>query len=247
MLPCINNRHVSSFCFFFTSGLEKRIRDNKAKHLFDIDGDICHHIHNATKQFCKPFENFVEKLFIDIYNDFKWSPDLRDILREICEMIGLGFTMPERFIAHRWLSCYDLALSTMRLWDAYQIFYYGFLSSSMKLTYKAVLIRLMKKHNLSQADRDKIRERHGKLTSKKLTDDGAARKKRIFEKVLYQAPKSLAILHLYKATLPLLKSYVCLFQSKTPLIHKAHDEQEKLFKNFLACYLKSEYLISFKC
>ena len=43
------------------SGLEKRLRD-KAPHLLDIDGDVCHHIHNTVKVFCKPFENFVEKL-----------------------------------------------------------------------------------------------------------------------------------------------------------------------------------------
>jgi hypothetical protein len=37
------------------SGPETRLRNKKAAHLLDIDGDTCHRIHNAAKGFCKPF------------------------------------------------------------------------------------------------------------------------------------------------------------------------------------------------
>ena len=37
------------------SGFETRIRDSRAHHLLDIDGDACHHIHNASKS---TFESF---------------------------------------------------------------------------------------------------------------------------------------------------------------------------------------------
>lgn len=37
------------------SGLETRIRQNKAPHLLNIDGDICHHVHNTCKSFVSPF------------------------------------------------------------------------------------------------------------------------------------------------------------------------------------------------
>ena len=80
---------------FCVKGFEKRIRDNKAPHLVDIDGDICHHVHNATKQFCKPFDKYVERLFNDLHNDMKWSPDLREALSTICELIGISFTMTQ--------------------------------------------------------------------------------------------------------------------------------------------------------
>ena len=36
------------------SGLEVRLRE-KAPHLLDIDGDMCHHMHNAVKKFCSFF------------------------------------------------------------------------------------------------------------------------------------------------------------------------------------------------
>ena len=47
------------------SGLETRIRNEKAPHLLDIDGDSCHHIHNASKIFSKPFDGYVEEYLRD--------------------------------------------------------------------------------------------------------------------------------------------------------------------------------------
>ena len=226
------------------TGLEKRIRDNKAPHLVDIDGDICHHIHNATKKFCKPFDKFVERLFSDLHNDFKWSPDLKEALREICEMIGLSFTMPDQFIEHRWLSCYDVAVSTLRLIDAYQLFYYGFLPPANKFVYQAVVLQLVRKYGLDTTERDRIKSIQRTLSAKNLTEQGRDRKKRIVEKFFYYSHKTQLTLHLYKSVLPQLKSYVCLFQTKVPLIFKAHDEQEKLFKGFLSCYIKQEFLLN---
>lgn len=42
------------------SGLEIELRE-KAPHLLDIDGGVCHHIHNTVKKFWAPFKkNFRE-------------------------------------------------------------------------------------------------------------------------------------------------------------------------------------------
>ena len=62
----------------------------------------------------------------------KWSSDLRDFLTEVCELMGISFTMQERFITHRLLAVYDLSLSTYRLLDAYKIFYFAFMPADMK-------------------------------------------------------------------------------------------------------------------
>ena len=51
-------------------GLELLLQE-KALQLLDIDGNICHHIHNTVKHFCKPFECFVEKWINDIHWDTK--------------------------------------------------------------------------------------------------------------------------------------------------------------------------------
>ena len=61
------------------NGLEKL----QSNHL-DIDGDSCHHIHNAAKKCTKHFDAHLKVLFINIYNDSKWSEDLeRDFKRNL--------------------------------------------------------------------------------------------------------------------------------------------------------------------
>ena len=45
----------------------KKLSQSKAPQLLDMDGDVCHHIHNTIKQFCKPFECFAEKWIDDIH------------------------------------------------------------------------------------------------------------------------------------------------------------------------------------
>jgi hypothetical protein len=105
------------------SGLETRIRNQKAPHLLDVDGDTCHHVHNGAKAFCKPFGGLVEQLFNDVFNDFKWSPDLREFLQEICLIVNIKFTMPQRYVSHRWLSVYDVTVDTLRLFNAFTLFY----------------------------------------------------------------------------------------------------------------------------
>ena len=109
------------------NGVETRIRTEKAPHLLDIDGDSCHHIHNAMKMFCKPFRHWVETLHNNLFNDVKWSTDLRDYMKEISFLMGIKFTMPERFVSHRWLSCYDVSASNLLKLDLYTVFYSAFL------------------------------------------------------------------------------------------------------------------------
>ena len=48
--------------------------------LLDVDGDACHHLHNASRKFTKIFDNYLEALYQDIHNDFKWSENLGVIL-----------------------------------------------------------------------------------------------------------------------------------------------------------------------
>ena len=141
------------------------------------------------------------------------------------------------------MSCYDIAVGTLRLFDAYQLFYYASLPPNMQLIYTAKQLELFQKYKLSPEAKARIKVMQTKLKKKQLTEDGKARKQRIFEKVIYKWPQTKMIMEFYQSVLPMLKSYVCLFQMKQPLVHKLHDEQEKLFSNFLTCYIKSEYLV----
>ena len=86
--------------------LEKLLR-SKAPQLLGIDGDICHHIHSTVKQFCKPFECFVEKWIDDIHWDTKYSTDILDSLKEICFILNVRFRKPPQRGSHCWLSVFN--------------------------------------------------------------------------------------------------------------------------------------------
>jgi hypothetical protein len=97
---------------------------------------------------------WVEGLFGQIHTDHKWSVDLRQYLGEICQLLGMRFSVPEKFISHRWLSCYDLSLSTLQMWDAYVMFYYAFVKDNEE--YKPVIEEIFKRRNVSENARKRI-------------------------------------------------------------------------------------------
>ena len=99
------------------SGVEAKLRE-MAPHLLDIDGDTCYHTHNAAKKFCAPFDNYLEKLFIDLFTDVAWSQNIRDDIEQICFLIGLKYSRPQRYVSTRWLSCFDVAVSIQYMHDA---------------------------------------------------------------------------------------------------------------------------------
>ena len=222
------------------SGVEVKIRSNKAEHLLDIDGDTCHHIHNASKKFCKPFNNWVESFHASIFNDIKWSTDLRDYLKEICFLVDIKFTMPERFISHRWLSCYDVSVSNLLKLDAYSIFYFGFLTTDDKAKYKHILDDVYRRRKVSEQAKELISGIHIKLAAKKITEDGEKRKKNCTEKLFHERAKTKLILNFYVAVLPLLKHYVLLFEMKEPIVFLLFQKQVQLYKEFLVCFCKPE-------
>ena len=57
------------------NGFENKPCESVAPALIDIDSDSHHHIHNACEKTANIFNKYLEKLYQDIYNDFKWSED----------------------------------------------------------------------------------------------------------------------------------------------------------------------------
>lgn len=147
-------------------GLEILIRTRKAPQLLDIDGDSIHHVYNAAKAFCKPFGNIVESLMQDIHTDFKWSSDLKSRLGEICVILGLKPTAPERYVPHRWLSVLDVAFDTLRLFDAYTLFYYSFLPADDMSVYLDVMKEVLERCSVSAEGKQNIIEMQRSLRQK---------------------------------------------------------------------------------
>ncbi|KAK6196348.1 hypothetical protein SNE40_001589 [Patella caerulea] len=226
------------------NGLEIRIRKEKAPQLLDIDGDSCHHVHNACKQFCGPFDGWVETLATDLHNDIKWSADLKMNLREICEMLSVPYTTPLRFLSHRWLSCYDVTASNIVMMEAFKVMYYGFMTSEDKAIYKEPIFDIVKERGVSADGKARLKELWETMEKKNMTQDGKNRKQRIAEKVIIMSQKTSLISSFYMAVLRLLKDYVLLFQKTSTLIHILHDKQEELLRNFLGLFIKPEALLN---
>lgn len=63
------------------------------------------------------------------------------------------------------------------------------------------------------------------MGDKQLTKDGKERKDRIVTRIFTQRTQTKLIMGLYTSVLPLLKSFVTLFEMKDPLIHQLYEEQ----------------------
>ena len=222
-------------------GVEKRVRDTVAPHLLDIDGDVCHHLHNVAKKFCEPFDKHVENFFTDLHTHFKASPDLRGYLERICNLMGKTFTKPDRFLNHRWLLVYDVSISTLRYLDLYFVFFYSCLSDENKHVYRDVLNDIYEFHALTDSNKTEIKAIQKKIESKKMgTPIGEQRKERLIKCVTDDRNKTKLVLTFYTFALPKIKAYVCLFQSKIPLVHKMHDKQREVYRQFLGYFFKSD-------
>ena len=71
-----------------------------------------------------------------------------------------------------------------------------------------------------------------------MTAQGTERSKKIVDSLIINFDKTNLIMNFYYGILPIFKRYVCLFQSKNPLVHKINDEQLQAFRNILGCFLK---------
>lgn len=223
------------------SGFETRVRSCNAPHLLDIDGDTCHHAHNASK---KVSDKFVEQMFWNVHTDFHWSPDLVEALREICFLLSIRYTMPERYVPTRWLTVYDVAIDTLRLMDAYTLFYYSFLPADERLPFMRHCVEIYSRLNVSHEVRDRIRSIQCQLRQKNMTKEGKERKKKTNQRLFHERKRMLLILHFYSSCLPLLKRYTMIFQTKEPMLHKANDEQVKLLTEFMGCFIRPDLLLN---
>ncbi|KAJ8017743.1 hypothetical protein HOLleu_44630 [Holothuria leucospilota] len=122
-----------------TSGFETLLRKRKAPHLLDIDGDVCHHIHNSVKQFCSHFENTVEQLCDDLNNDIKRSADVKSWLQELCGIYSCVFHTPNERIPHRWLSVLDVSSDILNMLPAILCMYFSYVPNNLKHLYKELM------------------------------------------------------------------------------------------------------------
>ena len=119
-------------------GFETLLR-KEVPHLLNIHGDICHQAHNAVKKFPFPFGKYIEQFFSDIRADTQWSPDLRQYLTKICEILNIPYQTPADRVEHRWLSTYDAAVIDAPLFPVLTIVYYAWTPANYREIYKDII------------------------------------------------------------------------------------------------------------
>ena len=154
-------------------GLKKFLR-SKAPQLLDIDSDFCHHTRNTVKQFCKPFECFVEKWIDDIHWNTKYSTDILDSLKEICFILNVMLRKPPKRVSHRWLSLIDSLI----------LLYYAWIPNDFREMYEGDIKTLFDKYEMNEkAKAIVINAIQTKMMQKKLTDEGKGCQERIVTKL----------------------------------------------------------------
>lgn len=226
------------------SGFFKKIQEI-APHIVDIDGDVCHHIHNAVGKFRQILDNndVLVRLLDDLGNDFDFSSDLREDLKEICGFIGIPEYVPIKRAGHRWMSIYDASQRFLQLKDALILFYSSWLTVEERKKYQSDLTEILT--TVNKEGKHRIIVILQRLKSKKLTHAGKERKRRIACKLFHARSLTLLLSNVIVSVMPLFKSFILIFEQKEPLVHRLHDELVLVFKSFLCCFLKHEYVNSF--
>ena len=174
-----------------------------------------------------------------MFNNLKWSPDLQSYMKELAELVGVSFMMPERYVPTQWLSILNCADDFLNKKDPYAPFYFLFIQSNDdRSLYKTDIDILL--HDKNDKVKSQVKQIQAILRKKKLTEDGQKRTDRIIRRLFIQSKQMLLYVNFYCAVLPLLKRFVLLFQTQKPMIHILHDEQFSLVKKFLGCFIKPE-------
>ena len=226
------------------NGFETKLRDQVAPNLLDVDGNACHHIHDATKKFTKVFHRYLESLYRDIYNSFKWSEDLKVVLEDLCKHLGITYRQPEVYAATRWLSVYEITISNIYRFDILIVLYHSFLSDDDSKLYKSRLDTIYTRRKVTEESKKVIKKQQAFLKNKKknLTKDGKARKERICEKLFQTKAKTKLQMSLYSPALMKMKMFVKVFQQEEPAVYRIYTEQLNVFVEFLIDFVKPEVI-----
>ena len=157
---------------------------SKAQQLLDIDGKVCHRIHNTVKQFCKPFKCFDDKWIVYIHWDTKCSTDILDSLREICFILNVLFRKPPQRVSHCWLSVFTCLSINMTLIDPLILLNCSWIPNDSRETYQGDIKTIFDKYELNEKAKTIINAIQTKMKQKKLTDEGKERKGRIVTIIL---------------------------------------------------------------
>lgn len=228
------------------NGFQKKMKE-VVPNMLDIDGDVCHHLHNVVKMFTSHLDpdNFLQRLLGDVYRDFSFSTDLRDDLCQISNLLEEPTLLPIEFAGHRWMSVMDATARLLKIWDQLTIFYFAWVPQDQKEEKSKLVTNVLKK--LPQRKRTLIYSILRRLKMKNLTKLGKARKARIANKIFSQRSETLFLANVVRFVSPLFKYCILALEQNVPQVHKLYDRILEAMTQFLACYIRPEILNAPRC
>lgn len=225
------------------SGFQTKLREEHP-HVIDIDGDLCHHIHNVSRHFCLNLDpnSIVAKLIDDIYKDFMWSPDIRQDYSSICKLLGMQDPLPKERVGVRWLSMLESCRTLETIKEPLTVLYFAWLSQADKEIYKEQIIDIFKAKSVCLGGTQSIYAILRRLKAKNLTQMGKQRKQRIARKLFDMRRELEFNLGCFLSILPMFQKFILLFQQNTPMIHKLHDRMVDVFTDFLRHFVRAEHI-----
>lgn len=227
-----------------TNGFQAKMRE-EAPHLLDIDGDMCHHMHNISKHFCQKIdqENTLARMFDDIHTDFQYSADIKDDFLTLCRLLNMEEQVPKERVAHRWLSMISASESFQKLKDPLTVLYYAWLSREDKELFKDQFVNILTQRKVTPAGRQTIlRSILPRLRAKNMTELGRQRKKRIGKKLFDRRKEIENVLATILDVLPMFKKFILAFEHSKPMVHKLCDYIIDTFSSFLKLFVKPEQI-----
>ena len=225
------------------NGYETKLQDD-APHLLNIDGDICHHIHNITKQFSSQLdpENHLPHLLDDIHKDLEFSANIKDDFFNICKILGVQEKQPKERVGHRWMSLYDSSKVFEEICDPLTLLYFSWLSAADKTLYQDSVFDIYKRHKVTAAGKQNIISIMRKLKAKNMTMLGRKRKERVCKKLFDKRRETDLLYNCILSIFPCFKAFVLAYETKKPMLHKLYDNIVTLFKNFLKWFVMAQDL-----
>ena len=111
-------------------------------------------------------------------------------MKELAELAGVSFTMPERYVPTWWLSVLNCDNDFLNKKDAYALFYFLFIQSTDdRSLYKMDVDILLNGKN--DKVKSRVKQIQAILRKKKLTEDGQKRKDRIIRRLFIQSKQTL--------------------------------------------------------
>ena len=144
---------------------------SKAPQLLDTDGDVCHHVHNTVKPFCKAFKDLLKKWIDQIHFDTKYITDIMDSLKDLF-ILTVPFGKPPQRVSHCWLPVINCLSIDITLIDLLILLYYAWIPYQFFEMHEGDLKIIFDNNELNEKAKAIIHAIQPKMKQTKLKDEG---------------------------------------------------------------------------